>query len=303
MDDLRVGIRRIRLTTAGSSRVCGELPAHRQLRAGGEPARVALRGAVGRGAGIAAGTRRDPRCSTLAARKRQTIYRDCGLPGLPGGKRKTSTCDSTSRSTTARRCAPLPNCGGAARAWSRRCAPSVHPRVCGELFRGPRERPCSCGSSPRVRGTPEPNNVPRLPRRFIPACAGNSRPRVSSGARYFGSSPRVRGTQMHASRRPEIDRFIPACAGNSAAAGRAALRAAVHPRVCGELQGGREDQQQFAGSSPRVRGTPRCATQPATPPPVHPRVCGELVVRRRGARQAHGSSPRVRGTLTRVNRQ
>ncbi len=154
--------------------------------------------------------------------------------------------------------------------------------------------------------------------RFIPACAGNTRPSTTAPCRSPGSSPRVRGT-------------------------RAVLRGAgsrnpVHPRVCGEhvccalLIAGA-----VAGSSPRVRGTlgprvahrrpgrfiPACAGNTARPNPAvagidgssprvrgtpvlrdmtaenlafHPRVCGE----HHGGNAQHvagfGSSPRVRGT-------
>ena len=91
---------------------------------------------------------------------------------------------------------------------------AVHPRVCGELRRKQPAVDVFVGSSPRVRGTPcTPPSRP-VPRRFIPACAGNS-PATESGAlstrvhprvcgelawlpswtlAQTGSSPRVRGT-------------------------------------------------------------------------------------------------------------
>ena len=51
---------------------------------------------------------------------------------------------------------------------------SVHPRVCGEhkllLF----DMVAMAGSSPRVRGTPVGRFIDAVPRRFIPACAGNT---------------------------------------------------------------------------------------------------------------------------------
>ena len=72
-----------------------------------------------------------------------------------------------------------------------------------------------------------------------------------------GSSPRVRGTPLHK-----------CCVG---------VNAAVHPRVCGELDA-------VAGRTTVCR-------------PVHPRVCGELLAGVRGLRASAGSSPRVRGTL------
>ena len=112
---------------------------------------------------------------------------------------------------------------------------TVHPRVCGEHLR-PRPSVCSpTGSSPRVRGTPEINIRQNDLRRFIPACAGNTRgealaelkiavhPRVCGEHNIMqlasrlidGSSPRVRGTQAHYQAQRIINRFIPACAGNT----------------------------------------------------------------------------------------
>ena len=111
----------------------------------------------------------------------------------------------------------------------------------------------------------------------------------------------------------------------------------VHPRVCGEHTCFCDDDGEFIGSSPRVRGTlpldgevkkslrfiPACAGNtsllagPCNLPPVHPRVCGEhpdqqlppmpSSVHPRVCGEhpslsprnavAIGSSPRVRGTL------
>ena len=50
----------------------------------------------------------------------------------------------------------------------------VHPRVCGEQFRKSVGTPHSVGSSPRVRGTAKSKGGSAYPKRFIPACAGNS---------------------------------------------------------------------------------------------------------------------------------
>ena len=92
--------------------------------------------------------------------------------------------------------------------------PPVHPRVCGEHRYFLPARITLSGSSPRVRGTPLRNPVFPQPRRFIPACAGNTdlcgaelwhppvHPRVCGEhlSRQnvpqipLGSSPRVRGT-------------------------------------------------------------------------------------------------------------
>ncbi len=176
------------------------------------------------------------------------------------------------------------------------------------------------GSSPRVRGTPTAGRIRGRLQRFIPACAGNAKPKRSSqgvrpvhprvcgerwagrvGAGLFGgSSPRVRGTPPKSSTPSGMRRFIPACAGNA--------------------QMGIKAGNRIYGSSPRVRGTradrgstarlrrfiPACAGNASSfcrgcrYPPVHPRVCGE---RPKSSGQVffnYGSSPRVRGTLAAI---
>ena len=92
--------------------------------------------------------------------------------------------------------------------------PSVHPRVCGVQVFVPPGDTLITGSSPRVRGTARRKANHNPPKRFIPACAGNSlaTPTVSADCpvhprvcgeqndfeprpvRTIGSSPRVRGT-------------------------------------------------------------------------------------------------------------
>ena len=89
-----------------------------------------------------------------------------------------------------------------------------------------------------------------------------------------------------------------------------------HPRVCGEQSISHASASNFAGSSPRVRGTghfqcsrqtltgiiPACAgnstprTRCARFRSDHPRVCGEQRMNSSNTRRCMGSSPRVRGT-------
>ena len=173
--------------------------------------------------------------------------------------------------------------------------------------------------------------------RFIPACAGNSRPSYSSvrktsvhprvcgeqGCRFIehwsvsGSSPRVRGTVSYVGGSQTTKRFIPACAGNSSWCDLCWSCAPVHPRVCGEQGDCVMCHLVFSGSSPRVRGTanldksdrdivrfiPACAGNSGdrarfdVQTAVHPRVCGEQPIRRPPRRYSGGSSPRVRGTV------
>ena len=110
---------------------------------------------------------------------------------------------------------------------------TVYPRVCGGTSRALRVCASRRGLSPRVRGNP--GVVPRLtiPRRSIPACAGEPRrrspsydpppvyPRVCGGtvvpksvARLVGGlSPRVRGNRSPRAQGMGSRRSIPACAG------------------------------------------------------------------------------------------
>ena len=175
-------------------------------------------------------------------------------------------------------------------------SPTVHPRVCGELRAERPQAPLEVGSSPRVRGTLLLHHHAQQEMRFIPACAGNSRLRMSrvapltvhprvcgelafdgaSARASCGSSPRVRGTRRPRPMRRAPRRFIPACAGNSTAGRRAARAARVHPRVCGELVRARRRARRAH------RFIPACAGNSGDGDP--------------GLSHRDGSSPRVRGT-------
>ena len=151
----------------------------------------------------------------------------------------------------------------------------VHPRVCGEHF-GVWPSPVTIsGSSPRMRGTLTSVRTPAMPRRFIPAYAGNTdrsrhfrpskpvHPRVCgehNGSTRLrcastGSSPRMRGTRCNYATRQNRQRFIPAYAGNTIIGGWIHAPLTVHPRVCGEHRVHSMPRCSQAGSSPRMRGT------------------------------------------------
>ncbi len=126
----------------------------------------------------------------------------------------------------------------------------------------------------------------------------------------------MRGTRTRAAAGLAPDRLIPAHAGNTPGDASSAIRAAAHPRACGEHLDTSRPIKPFVGSSPRMRGTPRrrragdrrrrlipahagntdadsCRSSPAA---AHPRACGEHRLRRHLQRRAVGSSPRMRGT-------
>ena len=109
----------------------------------------------------------------------------------------------------------IPACAGNIRLPSlRRSVSTVHPRVCGEHPDCTQGLVEFHGSSPRVRGTYFIRRRGVHQKRFIPACAGNIKPRrhlpfdssvhprvcgehfpcITPGLLFNGSSPRVRGT-------------------------------------------------------------------------------------------------------------
>ena len=112
---------------------------------------------------------------------------------------------------------------------------TVHPRLRGELSFGP----CTDSSV----------------RRFIPACAGNSRCRLRQPM-CRAVHPRLRGElSVQTVKQHEDTRFIPACAGNSNKFREQAKTAAVHPRLRGELRATEVCGEASSGSSPLARGT------------------------------------------------
>ena len=173
------------------------------------------------------------------------------------------------------------------------------------------------GSSPRLRGTLDPDNQSKYLFRFIPASAGNTiaqaisntavavHPRVcgehchplTDPSCRLGSSPRLRGTLLISEKFMVCLRFIPASAGNTRLFVSNSLNHPVHPRVCGEHLLGFLAGSRSNGSSPRLRGTRFHACKwydrkrfiPASagntpghpafllPRSVHPRVCGEHI--------------------------
>ena len=150
-----------------------------------------------------------------------------------------------------------------------------------------------------------------------PRLCGEHPYHTPAGSNSNGSSPPVRGTHSLGEVGSRLCRFIPACAGNTATSIGRAIPMAVHPRLCGEHATGESDLQNYAGSSPPVRGTllprvydahlgrfiPACAGNTTTPGrlsgryAVHPRLCGEHSAGATSDGNNIGSSPPVRGTL------
>ena len=153
--------------------------------------------------------------------------------------------------------------------------PPVHPRSRGEHWVRVDPRGCGHGSSPLARGTRLDRGSGRIPRRFIPARAGNTRPSTRSPDVFtvhprsrgehaakrankgftVGSSPLARGTLVLHHPRPVVERFIPARAGNTQRSLRLPAPAAVHPRSRGEHLTYQLGSEVNDGSSPLARGT------------------------------------------------
>ncbi len=170
----------------------------------------------------------------------------------------------------------IPACAGnTSRRRARSLFPTVHPRMRGEHDSERDHAHAHAGSSPHARGTRHSRRRGAHPRRFIPACAGNTQayspsatastvhPRMRgehlSARRTIcasdGSSPHARGTHTSAALEWDRKRFIPACAGNTA-----------DRRTWATC---------FGGSSPHARGTRRTAAHGPRALAVHPRMRGE----------------------------
>ena len=193
-----------------------------------------------------------------------------------------------------------------------------------------------------MRGTLTHNRLVNVITGIIPAYAGNTavvtkrivkiedHPRVCGEHRAQrvaadperGSSPRMRGTLEVLQRIFHGDGIIPAYAGNTCRIRSPPRSRWDHPRVCGEHLVDGSETGEWAGSSPRMRGTlPRAGlrqwqlgiipayagntgvmTPSYSPIRDHPRVCGEHKIRRQIHTIRRGSSPRMRGTLIECGR-
>ena len=191
-----------------------------------------------------------------------------------------------------------------------------HPRVGGGHWPSALAFSSSRGSSPRGRGTLEPDPEAQRNGRVIPAWAGNTsrartyrhmptgHPRVGGEHTVTntnqnlstGSSPRGRGTLGVDGVPFVIARVIPAWAGNTSAIIETPPDVAGHPRVGGEhINSSHRDVSQ-SGSSPRGRGTRYLRILKSFRASGHPRVGGEHASMAVTRLPGSGSSPRGRGT-------
>ncbi len=91
-----------------------------------------------------------------------------------------------------------------------------HPRACGEHPRAPMTMFHIAGSSPRLRGTPEPDPEPVQGSGIIPALAGNTSCRVPTGSGRW-DHPRACGEHVDTGGEGDVGLgIIPALAGNTA---------------------------------------------------------------------------------------
>ena len=149
-------------------------------------------------------------------------------PHARGTRRYCCSCECIARF--------IPACAGnASHTDQEEAREAVHPRMRGERRSAATLQPMDDGSSPHARGTHSASVAGPVPKRFIPACAGNAHQRSWIGRSStvhprmrgervvnplfpesdIGSSPHARGT--HRIKKSTVDawRFIPACAGNA----------------------------------------------------------------------------------------
>ena len=177
-------------------------------------------------------------------------------------------------------------------------------------------QPMDDGSSPHARGTHSASVAGPVPKRFIPACAGNAHQRSWIGRSStvhprmrgervvnplfpesdIGSSPHARGTRRAARRPVAAGRFIPACAGNAGACAWWRPPQPVHPRMRGERSQKELVNVEQVGSSPHARGTRHRAQRRNFQRRFIPACAGNATGSVPRFRTATGSSPHARGT-------
>ena len=186
----------------------------------------------------------------------------------------------------------------------------MSPQQCGERYLSPcaKRRKQSIPTPPatpspwrrpavyphRSRGTQRLGVLYAIPKRFIPADAGNTgrgAPCAASPAVYprrcgehayllihhradAGLSPQVRGTLIASQDVGEQSRFIPAGAGNTFLAPVLVLCSPVYPRRCGEHVHEAQLHKRNCGLSPQVRGTLLCMPENLTRPRFIPAGAG-----------------------------
>ena len=194
--------------------------------------------------------------------------------------------------------------------------------MCGEHYEVFRLCAVGAGSSPHVRGAPQPRITCRRKIGIIPACAGSTSPwwwplvhlrdhprmcgehpqQAQQQSAEAGSSPHVRGARTIAITSRWVEGIIPACAGSTRSCRRWSRSPGDHPRMCGEHVIDQLATQVGQGSSPHVRGAlqvtqvereavgiiPACAGSTQCKSSCtsvhrdHPRMCGEHPHRQAG---------------------
>ena len=203
----------------------------------------------------------------------------------------------------------------------------MSPQQCGERYLSPCAKRRNQSATPslwrrptvyprRSRGTQRPGVLYAIPKRFIPADAGNTHA-CEPATRTPTVYPRRCGEHgRQRRRRARHPRFIPAGAGNTGPEPRRLSRPPVYPRRCGEHPRTLVRHLKKHGLSPQVRGThlPSVRERPerrfipagagntsatanaATSVAVYPRRCGEHTTSVGANGLSTGLSPQVRGT-------
>ena len=171
--------------------------------------------------------------------------------------------------------------------------------MCGKYNRLRAKLTLAMGSPPHVREIQLVQYIPLCCCRITPACAGNTKGKLSKDELKAGSPPHVREIPQFSNKDFDAIGITPACAGNTTTQPLVTNFIKDHPRMCGkyllfilvllllvgspphvrEIQINVNELGRFKGITPACAGNTKSLSTHQPPCGDHPRMCGKYTKR------------------------